>query len=50
MSGARMDRFDSASDVSDILDALNKVQGTNWRMDSNAVRGGEANRTLAFVE
>lgn len=50
MSGSRMSRFDSASDVSDILDALNKAQGTNWRMDSNAVRGGESNRTLAFIE
>jgi len=51
MSGLRMDRFDSASDVQDILEAFNKAQGgTHWRMDSNAVRGGEDNRTLAFIE
>ena len=53
MSGLKMDRFDLASDsnVQDILEAFNKAQGgTHWRMDSNAVRGGEGNRTLAFVE
>ena len=50
MSGMSMDRFDSGAEVTDILKALNKAQGTNWGMASNAVRGGEGNRTLAFLD
>ena len=52
MSGLNMSRFTSGSDntVQYILNRLNEAQGTNWRMDSNAVRGGEGNRTLAFLD
>ena len=52
MSGLNMSRFTSGSDstVQEILKRLNEAQGTNWRMDSNAVRGGEGDRTLAFLD
>jgi len=50
MSGMNMDRFDSGAEVTDILKALNEAQGTNWGTASNAVRGGEGNRTLAFLD
>jgi len=52
MSGLNMSRFTSGSDdtVQEILNRLNEAQGTNWKMDSNAVRGGEGNRTLAFLD
>lgn len=52
MSGLNMSRFTSGSDgtVQEILNRLNEAQGTNWKMDSNAVRGGEGDRTLAFLD
>jgi len=33
-----------------MLKALNEAQGTNWGLDSNAVRGADANRTFAFLD
>ena len=33
-----------------ILDQLNKAQGTNWKLDSNAVRGTDGNRAFAFLD
>ena len=48
----KMSRFSTTADtdVQDILTRLNKAQGTSWAMDSNAVRGGANNRTLAFLD
>lgn len=47
-----MSRFSNAAtdSVSKVLDALNDAQGTNWKLDSNAVRGGINDRTLAFLD
>ena len=47
-----MSRFSNAAtnSVSKVLDALNDAQGTNWKLDSNAVRGGRDDRTLAFLD
>lgn len=47
-----MSRFSNAAtdSVSKVLDALNDAQGTNWKLDSNAVRGGKDDRTLAFLD
>jgi len=36
--------------VVDILNRLNAAQGTNWKLDSNAVRGTDKNRTFAFLD
>ena len=47
-----MSRLSNAAtdSVSKVLDALNDAQGTNWKLDSNAVRGGINDRTLAFLD
>ena len=47
-----MSRLSNAAtdSVSKVLDALNDAQGTNWKLDSNAVRGGIDDRTLAFLD
>ena len=52
MSSLNMGRLTSGSDgtVQEILKRLNEAQGTNWKMDSNAVRGGTGDRTLAFLD
>lgn len=36
--------------VKDILKRLNDAQGTNWKLDSNAVRGTDGNRAFAFLD
>ena len=38
------------SQVMSMLAQLNKAQGTNWGLDSNAVRGSANNRTFAFLD
>jgi len=47
-----MSRFDNAAsaNVQEILKALNDAQNTNWSLDSNAVRGGDNERTIAFLD
>lgn len=35
--------------VTDILDKLNQIQGTQWTLDSNAVQGGGEGRTFHFL-
>lgn len=52
MEGSQMSRFDNAAsaNVQEILKALNDAQSTNWSLDSNAVRGGDNERTIAFLD
>ena len=52
MEGSQMSRFDNAAsaNVQEILKALNDAQNTNWSLDSNAVRGGDNERTIAFLD
>ena len=40
----------SNQQVKDILKRLNDAQGTNWKLDSNAVRGTDRNRAFAFLD
>ena len=40
----------SNQQVKEILNQLNDAQGTNWKLDSNAVRGTDSNRTFAFLD
>lgn len=40
----------SKNQVKEILNQLNDAQGTNWKLDSNAVRGFDSNRTFAFLD
>ena len=40
----------SNQQVKDILKRLNDAQGTNWKLDSNAVRGTDGNRAFAFLD